>query len=656
MTSPVTLAPVQLPAQSLVLQAVTDGRRIGLQLANQPAVSRQLKKAGAWWFAPGRMWTMAHTQADRVLAMLHECAQGLHVDLDGARSLIEGAVASPQPDFFTQRLDAQVFPLVGDGPLCHAVSFEYDQPCMQAMRSLRGQYHPAAKAWRVQVPAAAVLQALQRLGGVASEFVFLHETPVVLEPMSAGASSGSPIVVPAARPEFGPGPAAGEARGNGFMSAQLDLAHRCQVDEEQLASIAQAAGLRSYQVHGVRHLVGQSGALLGDDMGLGKSRQTVVAMWMIAKAAGVGEDANGRPRILIVCPASLRINWQREIHAVFPDALIGQVGETKHEDLFGCDWVVANYERLGGLVRDPEMRFAVMAIDEAHYLKEHQAGRTRNAFIMAARIPRRYVVTGTPLLSREVELHTLLRMTGHELGVMSIKDFRKAYSGSADKRAALAERLRGWMLRRSKSVLSDLGTKTRQVVHVSPAEGLACYRQIYGDMTMQAMPKITVLRQRLETLKTAYLIESIQSLGEDDKAIVFCEYTDTVAVMQEAFASAGLACVTLVGSDSAAKRQRSIDAFQQDPKVRVFIGTTMAAGVGITLTAANYVFFASLPWTNALMRQAEDRAYRLGQKRNVIVVVPLIPTTLDEAVWKLLDSKAETEREVVEAVRVDLNL
>ena len=298
--------------------------------------------------------------------------------------------------------------------------------------------------------------------------------------------------------------------------------------------------------------------------------------------------------------------------------------------------------------------FEVMAVDEAHYLKEYQAGRTRNAFIMATRIPRRYVITGTPLLNREIELHTLLRLTGHPLGRMLLKDFRKAYTGDRDRRAVLAAALQGWMLRRRKDVLKDLGGKSRQVRWISPAEGLGTYRQIYSDMSLQAMPKITRLRQCLEALKTPFLIETVESLAQGDKIIIFCEYMATVEAMQSALVAAGIACVTLVGADSGAKRQKAIDAFQNDPDVTVFIGTTSAAGVGITLTAANYVAFASLPWTPALMRQAEDRAYRLGQKRDVLVIVPLVPGTIDEGIWRLLESKQETEQDVVEAVRAEL--
>ena len=173
-------------------------------------------------------------------------------------------------------------------------------------------------------------------------------------------------------------------------------------------------------------------------------------------------------------------------------------------------------------------------------------------------------------------------------------------------------------------------------------------------MGLQAMPKITKLRQCLETLKTPFLIETVESLSEGDKIIIFCEYMATVEAMKVAFAASGIRCVTLVGADSGAKRQKAIDAFQSDPAVTVFIGTTSAAGVGITLTAANYVAFASLPWTPALMRQAEDRAYRLGQLRDVLVLIPLIPGTIDEGIWRLLESKQETEQDVVEAVRADL--
>ena len=638
------LTPVTLRPPPLLIHAVSDGRRLGLQLHSIPGMGRALSKAGAWWVPGRRMWAIELVNVARSLEWLRTLYAGQHAELDDAQRILQSAIAAPEGDFFTQVLDVQVFPL-SRGDLAqgeHAVSFAYDLFCVRAMRALRGSFHKPALAWQIAGGTERILEVLRDLAGVAPDFAFVHEHPVVLEELIAPAPDVSPIQVPGASPV--PGDAgSGERVGSGFLSAELS-SEALAIDQAALAVEGVRAGLRDYQLIGVRHLLGQTGACLGDDMGLGKSRQTVVAARL---AAGEG-------RVLIVCPASLRINWEREIRMVYPDAIVGMAGEDRISALYGCHWVIANYERLGGLVREIDLEFQVMAVDEAHYLKEHQAGRTRNAFVMATRIPRRYVITGTPLLNREIELHTLLRLTGHPMGQMPMKAFRKEFTGTGEKRAALAAALRGWMLRRRKDVLKDLGDKTRQLRWVSPPEGLGGYKEIHGDMSLQTMPKITRLRQKLEALKTPFLIETVESLSEGDKIIIFCEYMATVEAMRDAFAQAGIACVSLVGADSGTRRQKAIDAFQNDPTVTVFIGTTSAAGVGITLTAANHVAFSSLPWTPALMRQAEDRAYRLGQKRNVLVIVPLVAGTIDEGVWGLLQSKQATEQDVVEAVKSQL--
>lgn len=582
-----------------------------------------------------------------------------HVEGDydeaGARQVIRAAIATPDPTYFTQLLDVQVFPLVEGG---FAVSFQYDLPMVKAMRSLGGRFHKFASAWEVRGAAPQILATIKAVAGVDEEFIFVHERPLVLEQLSAAPASEVPIKVPGAAPSFGE-PAADEDgidKGAGFLSAIAETSGLIEVDEDALAAEAEAAGLRDYQVVGVRHLLSQDSSCLGDDMGLGKTRQTVVAARMAAErellraARPASAGLPVLPRVLVLCPASLRINWQREIQAVYPNDLVGMVGQDRMEMLHGCRWVVANYERLGGLVRELDLQFHVMVVDEAHYLKEHMSGRTRNAFVLACRIPRRFIVTGTPLLSREIELHTLLRLSGHRLGALRLNDFRKRYTGSRERRAELASELRGWLLRRRKDVLKDLGTKDRQVRHLSPAEGLAGYREVLADMTLGVMPKIVKLRQTLEALKLQFIVEAIESRSAGDKFIVFCEYMATVKALKTALAASDTTCVTLVGSDAPTARQRSIDAFQQDPDTTVFIGTTSAAGVGITLTAANVVLFASLPWTPALMRQAEDRAYRLGQKRDVLVLVPLVDQTIDGQIWALLASKTALEQDVVEAV------
>ncbi len=635
--------PVQIAPPELVLKAVCDGARLGVQLHYVDGAGPNLGRMGAWWCAPRRMWMVDDISPSRALALLRTVYAREFVSLDGALELLQVAT-SPQAwvrDYFTQLIDVQIFPLVSAGS--HggnfAVSFAFDKPCIKVMRGLRGLFQKYASAWQVDGTSESILDALQSQAGIANEYIFVHDRPVVLEDLTSAGKSTSPITVPAAPPPRGTKGENQEVQGIGCISTIGDASTYWPVDEVELARVANDAGLRDYQVAGVRHMISQSGCLLADDMGLGKSRQVAVAARMIA----------GDGRVLILCPASLRINWEREIHAVYPNAIVGMVGEDRIQTLYGCTWIIANYERLGGLVRETGLAIAVMAVDEAHSLKQASAGRTRNAFLMASRIPRRFVVTGTPLLSREVELHTLLRLTGHALGFLELSEFRKRFAGDKIKRAALAQELQGWMLRRSKGELKELGAKKRQIIPITPSDGMAAYKAVLADMTLQAMPKITRLRQTLETLKTEFLIDTILALSEGDKIIVFVSYTCTVKVLMLACEDAGIGCVSLVGSDSAKRRQIAVDSFQSNPAVTVFIGTTSAAGVGITLTAANYVAFMSLPWTNALMRQAEDRAYRMGQKRDVRVIVPIIEQTLDQGVLNLLGYKQAMESDVVDA-------
>lgn len=633
-------APVTPAKRTFLLRAVCDGKRLGLAVPYGDDFAGAMRDMGCAWFSSRRMWITLVPNARRVLEGLQRMtARWPAYDLVDLRELAAVAWRVPEPDYFASMLDLQVLPLANGG---FAVSSAYDLLVVQALKELGGRFHKHAAAWEVRRPKHEVLEALRTLAGVPEAFVFVHDGQVVLEDLVSPSKSELPISVPGASPPRSAGSASeGEETGAGFLSAFGTPLRHIPVDEVALAAAAAACGLRDYQVGGVRHLLGLSGALLADDMGLGKSRQAVVA----------GRMAAGAAKVLVVCPASLGINWEREIRAVYPKALIATIGQADSSALRAADWIVANYERLGGLVRDASLDIGCMLIDECHYLKEHQAGRTRNAFLLADRVPRVFLLTGTPVLNREVEVHTLLRLSGHPIGRMPLTDFRKAYSGDAAKRDELASRLSEWMLRRGKDVLKDLGDKTQQVRYVQPPDGLAAYKAIYNDENLQAMPKITKLRQHLEALKVEFLIESIECLPQDAKVLIFCEYMETVETLKHALSANGIGCVSLVGSDSPKKRMAAVDAFQQQPDVKVFIGTTMAAGVGITLTAANYVFFASLPWTPALKRQAEDRAYRSGQKRDVFVIIPLVAGTVDEQIFALLDSKREIEVAIVEANR-----
>jgi SNF2 family DNA or RNA helicase len=336
------------------------------------------------------------------------------------------------------------------------------------------------------------------------------------------------------------------------------------------------------------------------------------------------------------------LNIEREIRLIQPDASV-----SLQIDDMACQWVVTNYERLGAFVHSAA-GFSVMVIDEAHRLKEPTAECTKHAFDIAAQIPNRYLLTGTPVLNREAELHTLLRLSGHPIGHMQLREFCEQFAGSKEFRNALRERLADWMLRRRKDVLPQLKGKHRQpyAVEMNNAERLE-YQSVLGGADTPLV-RIGQLRRLLERAKVASIMDRLVQMGPDDKAIVFCEFKETVAVIEESCATSGIVTASLMGHHSGKRRQAAVDRFQEDADCRVFVGTTKAAGTGINLTAANYVLFCSLPWTPALQAQAEDRAYRNGQLRPVMVLIPLVESSIDQHLWQMLLSKQALASDLLE--------
>lgn len=638
-------SPVAPARREFAVKAVSDGKRVGLSTQYFDGASDLMRELGFTWFGLRRMWVATVSSMKDVLVKLQSKAP-LYPgwDFEDVRDKALAAYREPSSDFFTALLDVQLMPLDTGGFACSA---EYDVLVLQVLRDLGGRFHKPAKAWEVRATQHEILEQLRLVAGIDPAYVFVHETFVHLEQMSGGGKSEVPISVAGASPVSNGTSGAGEKvlTGSSFLTTFGSPLERMPVDENLLKWFSEKCGLRHYQVDGVRHLASRTSALLGDDCGVGKTRQGIVAARMTA----------GKGIVLVVCPASLSINWEREVHGVFPTEKVAFIGKHSLAECSKSDWIIVNYERLAGLVKATDIPIECMLVDEAHNLKEFHAGRTRNAFLLAERIPRCFLLTGTPILNREVEMHTLLRLSGHPIGRMSLSDFRKAYSGSSEARAQLAARLPEWMLRRGKDVLKDLGEKVQQVRYIEPTGGLSGYHKILKDPCLQAMPKITKLREHLEMLKIDFIVESIQSLPDQEKVLIFCEYTDTVDLFLKAFKEIGIGAVSVIGSDSTKKRMQAVDALQKDPGTRVFIGTTKAAGVGLTLTRANYVFMASLPWTNALKQQAEDRAYRSGNTRDVFVIIPLIANTLDERVLSLLNSKEVIEDDLVEAVRVEVS-
>lgn len=542
---------------------------------------------------------------------------------------LHAAQSTPDRQAFTWGLIFRLAPLIDGGSL---LSGDYHPAMVALAKRMHGTFLGHSRSWRIEASPELVRSNLVLELGLAEEQIEILDT--VQELLSDG------TVVPAetiTRISLGGPPqervvsVAGEVSNDVYLAAVPSI-ERTDLTLEEIDDALSKHSLMDHQPAGIKHLLQRTSALLADDMGLGKTRQAVIAAAI---------RAGDRP-VLVITLSTLIINWEREIQMVYPDARI-----SKQRFDPETQWAIVNYERLGDYVLLAG-HFEVMIIDEAHRLKEPTAGWTRHGFDIAAKIPNRYLLTGTPVLNRESELHTLLRLSGHPVGQLPLKAFCEQFAGSQDFRKNLREAISDWMLRRRKDVLPNLKGKQRQTL---PVELTTEERKEYERLRLEDRPSLArlgSLRQLLERVKIRVIMELLVELDVEDKVILFCEFKDTVTELNVRCSEAGHGCVTLIGSDTIVKRQKAIDAFQNDADIRIFIGTTAAAGTGNNLTAANYVMFLGLPWTPGLQDQAEDRAYRNGQLRMVVVKIPLVEETIDQALWQMLEDKRLITQELIE--------
>ena len=425
---------------------------------------------------------------------------------------------------------------------------------------------------------------------------------------------------------------------------------------------ALASGLYSHQVEGVAFLLGRRRSILADDMGLGKTRQSVLAMI----------EAVPRGPYLVVCPASVKLNWVREIKlALGEDALVSVVGPAAPPAVGFAGWMIVNYDLLKAH-REALLahRFAGFVFDEGHYIKNHRSQRSiysRRLVDAASGQPVVHVLTGTPLTNRPRDLFPLLQLVGHSLG-RSFLAFAKRYceghkndyghwiTGGASNVAELSVQLQGIMLRRTKDAVLDLPTKQRTWIEVDVAEELrdelsqALRRFVDGERTerggRQGIAMFSGARRRLAVAKVPQTLDFVRGAVEQgEKVVLYSCFTHATRRFARAL---GDLAVVVTGEVPTVKRQALVDRFQNDESVRVFIGQIHAAGVGINLTAARQVVFNDLDWVPANHWQAEDRAHRIGQTGRVNVVYMVARKTLEEFVRTVLDTKARLVDDVVE--------
>jgi SNF2 family DNA or RNA helicase len=433
-----------------------------------------------------------------------------------------------------------------------------------------------------------------------------------------------------------------------------------------------ANGLFPHQIEGVAFLLGRRRAILADDMGLGKTRQAIVAL---RHAAPTGP-------YLVVCPASVKRNWTREINIAAPDASahIIEKGSGLPER---PDWVVVNYDILAKHIDTfARQHWSGLVFDEAHYLKNHRSARSRLARQLADEArshggndPVVYLLTGTPLTNRPRDLFVLLQLVGHSLG-RSFLGFAKRYcaaeqnefgwqTGGASNIEELTVQLHGVMLRRAKDQVLALPPKLRtwlpvdvpkgtgvsdmrKVVELLHSEDTVAPGSTISDRRLRGrlLGAVTKARQRLAAAKVTATLDFVTGAVEQgEKVIVFSCFEDP---LQQLARPLGTSAVLVTGKTPASQRQSIVDRFQEDQSVRVFLANIIAGGVGLNLTAATQVVFNDLDWVPANHWQAEDRAYRIGQARTVNVTYMIAVNTLDDFVQTVLETKAALISAVVE--------
>jgi len=416
--------------------------------------------------------------------------------------------------------------------------------------------------------------------------------------------------------------------------------------------------LYPFQKEAIAFIEARNGrALLALDMGLGKS---IISLGWLK----LHED---RKPVLIVCPATLKLNWLREINKWFPNENNIQIlyGKYPNENITG-DIVIINYDILAdwvnALIKIP---FKVLILDESHFIKNRTANRTKAVKAISKNIPHILALTGTPILNRPIEIYNVLKILAPNQ-TPNFWEYVNRYCGAhhngfgwdfngATNTEELHKKLSSTIMfrRLKKDVLQDLPDKIRTYVpieldnkntYVRAEEDFVdfIYKTKGKNAAMkvsnaEAIAKVEVLKQVAVKGKLKQVKEWINDfLSTDGKLVVFAIHRFVIDELMKEFKDIA---VKVDGSVTGVNRDKAVQAFQNDDKIRLFIGNINAAGVGLTLTAASNVVFIELPWSPAILEQAEDRCHRIGQKDTVNIYYLLGVDTIEEKIAKMLDSK-----------------
>ncbi|MEJ5995086.1 SNF2-related protein [Pedobacter sp. Du54] len=473
----------------------------------------------------------------------------------------------------------------------------------------------------------------------------------------------------------------------------LETKARLQVYKSKLASFEAIkdvevpkelnATLRSYQKDGLNWLNFLDGfnfgGCLADDMGLGKTIQ--ILAFILSQREKVSHNTN-----LVVVPASLVFNWQHEIKKFAPTLKVLTVygaDRLRNKSNFDSHEVVLT--SYGTLVSDikllKEYRFNYIFLDESQTIKNPDSQRYKAVRLLNSR--NKVVITGTPIENNTFDLYGQFSFACPGL-LGNREQFKQLYSVPIDqfkdsKRAEeLQKRINPFLLRRTKEqVASELPDKTEMVIYCEMGKA---QREIYESCrteirdylmgnsedeltksSMHVLQGITKLRQICNSpailskekyygdasAKMDALIEQIENKAPYHKILVFSQFVSMLALVKAELEKRNIEFTYLTGQTR--DRSAIVDSFQNKPSVRVLLISLKAGGVGLNLTQADYVYLIDPWWNPAVENQAIDRAYRIGQHKNVMAVRLICPDTIEEKIMMMQESKREIASGLIKA-------
>jgi SWI/SNF-related matrix-associated actin-dependent regulator of chromatin subfamily A-like protein 1 len=433
-------------------------------------------------------------------------------------------------------------------------------------------------------------------------------------------------------------------------------------DDAELDGLELGGVLHPFQRAGVRYALARRRTFIAYEQGLGKTVQALATI----------EWDDAFPTV-VVCPASMKLVWEREAQHWLPNRTVavlgGRTDEVWTEETAAADIVVLNYDILDWHSdRLAQLEPRALILDESHYVKNARAARTKAALELANRLPDgalRLALTGTPILNRAEELVSQLRVIGR------LKDFgsgarltRRFKAAGSDDRLHWNLRAHCYVRRTKAQVLPQLPAKRHDTVPVLlsneheyrlaerdviawlqtlPLDLRAIDAKVAAALRAEQLVKLNNLRQLAARGKLPTALAWVADFLESgEPLVVFAEHIATQKAVLERFPEA----LHILGSDTAQARQRAVDSFQDEEGPQLIVCSLKAASQGITLTRASNVAFIELDWTPARHDQAEDRLHRIGQESAVTAWYLLAPDTIDETMAELLERK----RSLIDAV------